>query len=83
MSIIVKLIIAMDAGLDLLTPGWSEILYDTFIRDLHIVLLVMSCLIKTVTIVAFLIFFYSSSTNEKEDQKAVLGRYRSDTTLDR
>ncbi|NXW50341.1 SCEL protein, partial [Nyctiprogne leucopyga] len=24
-----------------------------------------------------------SSTNEKEDQKAVLGRYRSDTTLDR
>ncbi|KAM9652894.1 sciellin isoform 1-T1 [Morphnus guianensis] len=26
---------------------------------------------------------HSSSTNEKEDQKAVLGRYRSDTTLDR
>lgn len=26
-----KLIIAMDAGLDLLTPGWSEILYDTLI----------------------------------------------------
>ncbi|XP_066169522.1 sciellin-like [Sylvia atricapilla] len=26
---------------------------------------------------------HSSSTNRKEDQKAVLGRYRSDTTLDR
>ncbi|KAM6290467.1 sciellin [Porphyrio hochstetteri] len=26
---------------------------------------------------------HSNSTNEKEDQKAVLGRYRSDTTLDR
>ncbi|XP_009944184.1 PREDICTED: sciellin, partial [Leptosomus discolor] len=26
---------------------------------------------------------HSSSTSEKEDQKAVLGRYRSDTTLDR
>uniref|UniRef100_A0A8B9ZGM9 Sciellin n=1 Tax=Anas platyrhynchos TaxID=8839 RepID=A0A8B9ZGM9_ANAPL len=26
---------------------------------------------------------HSSSTNEKEDQKTVLGRYRSDTTLDR
>ncbi|KAM9021686.1 sciellin isoform 1-T2 [Ara ararauna] len=26
---------------------------------------------------------HSSATNEKEDQKAVLGRYRSDTTLDR
>ncbi|XP_010001821.1 PREDICTED: sciellin [Chaetura pelagica] len=26
---------------------------------------------------------HRSSTNEKEDQKAVLGRYRSDTTLDR
>ncbi|KAJ7421835.1 sciellin isoform X1 [Willisornis vidua] len=26
---------------------------------------------------------HSSSTNEKEDQRAVLGRYRSDTTLDR
>ncbi|PKU35096.1 sciellin isoform x3 [Limosa lapponica baueri] len=26
---------------------------------------------------------HSSSTNEKEDQKAALGRYRSDTTLDR
>ncbi|XP_013806745.1 sciellin isoform X2 [Apteryx mantelli] len=26
---------------------------------------------------------HSSSTNEKEDQKALLGRYRSDTTLDR
>ncbi|KAI6078587.1 Sciellin [Aix galericulata] len=26
---------------------------------------------------------HSSGTNEKEDQKAVLGRYRSDTTLDR
>lgn len=26
---------------------------------------------------------HSSSTNEKEDQKAVLGRYRSDSTLDR
>ncbi|XP_071662560.1 sciellin isoform X1 [Patagioenas fasciata] len=26
---------------------------------------------------------HSSSTNEKEDQKAVLGRYRSDTNLDR
>lgn len=47
----------MDAGLDLLTPGWSEILYDTLIWDLYNVLLVMSCLIKTVTKMAFLMFF--------------------------
>lgn len=25
----------MDAGLDLLTPGWSEILYDSLIQDIY------------------------------------------------
>lgn len=82
MSIIVNSIIAIDAGLDLLTPEWSEILYDALIQDIY-------CFIgdklfnKSSDQSGISNLFYSTSTNEKEDQKAVLGRYRSDTNLDR
>lgn len=73
-----KLIIAMDAGLDLLTPGWSEILYDTLIWDLYNVLLVMSCLIKTVTKMAFLMFFFIAVAQMKRKIRKL---YLDDTGL--
>jgi len=72
MSILVKSIIAMDAGLDLLTPGWSEILYDTLIQDFYIILLVKSCLIKTVTKVAFLNFFIAVAQMKRKIRKLYL-----------
>jgi len=70
---------AMDTGLDLLTPEWSEILYETLINFLYY-FICDELLNKTVTIFNL---SYGSSANEKEDQKTVLGRYRSDTNLDR
>lgn len=62
---------AMDTGLDLLTPEWSEILYETLINFLYY-FICDELLNKTVTNVSFLTFLMAVAQMKRKIRKLYL-----------